>query len=267
MRGVSPALSPAALARRGANRLQQLVSHGQKVVFIHLPKCGGTSIDVAFRRAIAPQGFGAVALDPQASRRAAAAKGEDLLDFRERWLLYQVARGRASFITGHAPWSPALAAVQGDYRLVTLLREPRAQLLSEFFFNRDKEKVGHFSIARGTPLKEFLVSPLARDIGSKYVQYFTDPALRATPTEPAAAEAAARNLASVDVVGTLEHLDRWVDAVAALTGRRLAVGRENTSPTARAQRDAEIDDDALALADEACRPNRTVYERALELGR
>lgn len=252
-------------AKTGLARLQEHGAHGQKLVFFHVPKCGGTSIDSAFRRAITFHGLGARPLDPKASKQAADAIGDDYLDLRERWLVYQVQRAQDSYIHGHFPWSPAIPQVKGDYRLVTLVRDPRAQLLSEFFFNRDKTNVGHFSIERDTPLKQFLTTPVARDIGTKFVQYFTDPPLRRAAAEPEAVEAACRNLALLDVVGTLEHLDDWTAQVGALLGRPLEVGRERVSPTPKSRRDAEVDDEATAMIDELVRPNRAVYERVLEL--
>lgn len=253
-------------AKSGVTRLQDAASHGQRIVFFHVPKCGGTSVHQALRRAITFHGLGACTLDPKASKQAADAMGEHYLDLRERWLVYQVVRARQQFINGHFPWSPAMEQVRGDYRLITLLREPRAQLLSEFFYNRDKANVGHFSIDRDMSLRAFLTTDAARDIGCKFVQYFTDPALRHTAWEPEAQAAATVNLAKLDVVGTLEHLDDWVDRLGTVLGRGLRVGRENTSPTAATRRRDEIDDEVLALADEVCRPNQAVYRAALRLG-
>lgn len=242
--------------------MRESASDGNAVIFIHVPKCGGTSIRTAFRRAIALHGLNAASLDEKASTRAAEALNDDPLALRERWMLYQVASARVAYIDGHFPWSPALGELAGNYRVVTMLREPRSHFLSTFFYNRDKASRAHLTIDPGTTLREFVGSDRARAIGAMFVRYFTDPHLRSVPTKSDAINAACRNLMTVDVVGTLDQVDDWADDVGQLIGRRLKIGNERVSPTPLARRDAEIDAEVLGTIDEICRPNRAVYEAA-----
>lgn len=230
---------------------------GNKIVYFHVPKCGGTSIKTAFADLYGPS---AEALDAWATRDSAAALGVDLLDVREHWLYYQVAQARASCIGGHFPWSPTLAAFARDYRLVTMLREPRSHFLSAFFWNRDKPKRKHYPIDQNTRLKDFVHSERAVEIGSNFVRYFTDPQLRRMQTDPHAVDAACRNIMTLDVVGTLDHIDELVVAIEHIIGQPLRVGHVRPSPTSKADQDAEIDDDVLAAVDKLCRPNRAVYD-------
>jgi hypothetical protein len=234
---------------------------GEKILYFHVPKCGGTSIHQAFT---AIYGGLAELLEAKASKRAAEALGDDPLHLRERWLAYHIAKARAPYIGGHFPWSPALAALGRNYRLATMLREPRAHFLSAFFFNRDGPDRDHTPIERNTALKDFVHSKRAENLGRLYVRYFTDPQLRTNATDSDAIETACRNLMTLDVVGTLEHLDEFVAQIDQLIGRHLEVGHERVSPTPIANQVAEMDDDLLAVIDELCRPNRVVYEAACQ---
>lgn len=233
---------------------------GNKILYFHVPKCGGTSIRSAFT---ALYGRATQNLNARASRRTAEAFADDLLELRERWVYYYVTGAKPPCIAGHFPWSPTLAAEAVDYRLVTNLREPRAHFLSDFFWNRDKQNREHFPIDRNTALKDFVHSERAAEIGSNFVRYFTDPVLRRTPTHPDAIQAACRNIMTLDVVGTLEHLGDFLADIDQLLGCRLNVGHEQRSPASAATRNAEITDDILATIDELCRPNRAVYDAVL----
>ncbi len=256
--------SPRDIARRTLSAVQNRAAHGQRVVFIHVPKCGGTSVRVALRGAFTLRGLGAVSLDPVASKQVADWKGEDILDVRERWLLYHLARGRSPLIMGHFPFSPTLIESSG-YRVLTLLRDPVAHLLSEFFYNRDKADNSHMGIDRAMTLKDYLATDRAALLGHSYVRYFTDPELRATPQAPEALTAAMANLRRLDVVGTLEHIDAWAARVGEIASRPIQVGRLRATPTSSSKRDSEIDDEALAKAAELTAVNRAVYELVTEL--
>lgn len=252
-------------ARSALRRVQDHASGGNRVVFVHVPKCGGTSLREALKSAFTMGGVGCTTLDPVASKAGAEVLGEDVLDFREHWVLYEVTRRRHNLIMGHFPGSSALRAAAKDYTLVTLVREPTAQLLSEFYYNRDKTGSTHYKIDGDTTLKDYLRSPAARTIGSRYVSFYTDPALRTDPYDEKAVEAARATLAGFDVVGTLEDLDRFVARLADATGKRIDVGHKRESPTPQSARDADMDDEVRALLDEVCAPNRAIYEYARSL--
>ena len=255
------------LSRRGIVSAQRRYAKGHRIIFFHVPKCGGTSVHQGLARAVTLRGFGALHLDPEASRIAADAVGDDLLAFRDRWLVYHAVQRRSHLIGGHFAYVPALADLAEDYHLVTLLREPRSQLLSQFFYNRDKARSDHFGIDPGVSLKEFLRSELALEVGANYVRTFTDPHLRAEARSPQALATALGNLERFDAVGALEHLGLWQARLSQILGRPVRFGHENPSPTAKSARAAEVDPEARALADRVCAPNAAVYEHALVLGR
>jgi hypothetical protein len=251
--------------REAVERAALRRSQGQRLIFFHVPKCGGTSVREALRRSFTYYGLGEANLDPQASRRAAASLGDDLLDFRERWLAFQVERGRSHLIVGHFPFSHAVAASGEKWTLLTLLREPASQLLSEFFFNRDRKNAVHFAIPSSTKLKPWLESEAASDIGARFVEYFTDAELRRHPDTPEAIEAAKRNLLSFHALGVVEQMDAWRTQIRQVTGHDLTLAHLNISPTSVLARESEIDEEAVALAEAVVAPNRQVYDFTLQV--
>jgi hypothetical protein len=61
----------------------------QRIFFLHLPKCGGVSVNMAMRRAFGAQKVDG--LNPNASRRVAERRGKDLRRFRTSLLFYYMA--------------------------------------------------------------------------------------------------------------------------------------------------------------------------------
>ncbi len=88
-----------------------------QVVFIHLPKTGGISLQTAIT-ALLPTGR-ALRIGDEGERAAFLAEDRGVLD-------------RYSFIGGHVGLAEALPRARAEARFVTLLRDPVARLLSAF---------------------------------------------------------------------------------------------------------------------------------------
>ncbi|MEA2737148.1 MAG: hypothetical protein QOH05_455 [Acetobacteraceae bacterium] len=115
---------------------------GRPLFFHHIAKTGGTSL-VRGLRAVTP------------ATSCLTERGNLSAGFVEAL----VARGLRSsqFIHGH-PLTGAVLPVRGKARIVTMLREPRDQAISNYFWLRKDRRVPDHRAARQLGFREFLVS-------------------------------------------------------------------------------------------------------------
>lgn len=104
----------------------------RRVVFLHIPKCAGTSVNAVFKHAIGP------------SRNGATILIDDRLTGAEYVRKVQQARA-AAFVGGHFGFE-TLQAIRGDALTFTVLRDPFARLRStygHFHTRNDGNPLGH----------------------------------------------------------------------------------------------------------------------------
>ncbi|MEO1684091.1 MAG: hypothetical protein AAFS06_12630, partial [Cyanobacteria bacterium J06631_12] len=118
-------------------RMRVRFSH-KKVAFLHLPKCGGTSIAASIAEAIGANSSGYV--DPIQTRKLAQLYMEDFEQAEGTKLLFTIRRalffdyfmeGRP-YIYGHFPIIRKCLLNSQGYEFVTLLREPTQRFISQF---------------------------------------------------------------------------------------------------------------------------------------
>ena len=255
-----------ALARLRTNRPLAVASPTRRgLVFVHVPKCGGTSVERALRRA-RPLGRRAIAPEEtyEAARLMLGADGTEAerhrvlmraSELRRDLLHLHLAEG-ARLITGHAPLGPhTLAACAGTHDVVTVMRSPAERMRSHLAFNRSGA-AGHgrseLSVA------QFLETPRARVMGALYVKYLAGLAMDADLHAPSAVDAARRAVDRLALVGFTDAMDVFAERLGALAGLRLRVGHENRG--APAPLPAALTERIEAL----CAPDRAVYAHARE---
>jgi hypothetical protein len=254
-----------ALVRAGAGRHVK-----KRILFVHVPKCGGEAIHAAIRNAYGPlavaQRGRMVRINPGASERAARALGRPVGAFREELLAYHMENPATRYLAGHVTVSDQLLDAVGDgWHLVTVLREPVSKWLSAYFYDRYKT---HEHRRHDLSLPEFLESERGRQLGSEYVWRFA-PQYRgdASRSEEAIAAASA-TLSRFAVAGVLERLDLFSSAFEQAFAVPLRIGHTNQSPASQARRDSEVTADITALVRTICEPNIRIYDevkrRALE---
>lgn len=200
-----------------------------RIVFHHVPKCGGTSVGRAIRRAYL---LSQATVTPVASERAFdlarasrdALAGLDVSHLREMMLLYHLASDRRC-IAAHVPFSDvAFDAFNDRYRFLTVLRDPIERFVSNVAWSR--RKGAFFRIDE--PLEAFLGTERARKLGATYARYFCG-----TPggrREAWSVDRAIGNLRRMDGVGFLDDLAGFRDTLFEATGHRFRIGHENEAP-------------------------------------
>jgi len=237
---------------------------GNRIVFHHVPKCGGTSAGRALRRAyLLSQGT----VTPEASMKAFAAAREgrphlasgDVSELREMMLLYML-YSDTRCVSAHIPFSEAAFRNFSDrYAFVTLLRDPVDRFISNYYWSHQHPGgVGHIAES----LEDFLATSRARHLGSTYVRYFCgEPAQEFTATH---VDAAIRNLRQMNFVGFLDEVGEFAAALRQLTGKRIRIGRENVRNTG-GKRDAILSGPLGDKVREACRFDSAIWEAVQDL--
>jgi hypothetical protein len=185
------------------------------ILYIHVPKCGGSSFGAALRaryfwsQATIELAAPAAATDPVAARYAARAEA-----------LRQLVTRRVRCIAAHARYDTALHdGAARDYAHVTLLRDPVARFVSHYHYLQRR----HPDPSRPDTLAAFLQTRDATRLATQYLFYFGG---------AAGTVAAARTaLARFALVGDLAEPERFARGLRQLTGTPLPRLRRNRAPS------------------------------------
>lgn len=234
-----------------------------RIVFHHVPKCGGTSVGRVIRRAYI---LSQATVTPAESEHAfdlARARHRALADphvshFREMMLLYHLASDRRC-IAAHVPFSDIAFERYGTrYAFLTVLREPLARFVSHFAWS--SREVAAFPIRE--PLEQFLETPRARQLGATYLRYFCG-----KPGGDMAGwsiDDAIANLRRMHGVGFLDDIAGVRDMLFDATGHRFRIGRENVA-AAPDRRDAVLEGPLRRKIVEACAPDLEIWNAVQDL--
>lgn len=185
----------------------------QPCVFMHMPKCGGTSVSEALYATV-PLYRKIGILDSPSIRRALAIQHYDRDDmsfhdegphagqisaFRESLLLMHMCH-QATLIHGHFLFSErAWQHFGAQYRYITLLRDPVARTVSNYRMDRRTDTfTGDFDA--------YLDSDHGRRQALHMLRYFSGMATVTPEQEPQAMELARRNMQRFSLIGFLEDL-------------------------------------------------------------
>jgi len=185
-----------------------------KIIFHHIPKCGGTSIVTGLAMTYYPMrllfrgksGFNARLNAPQTAEYA---QKNDINKFSHRRMVLRnhVERQTCPFISGHYPFDYDLYDQQKEeWGFVTLLRDPIKRWYSEYYWNRYKD---HDYRKTDMSMEEYLETPEGLENTRSFVNYFamtenTDGAV--TQVEQ---EEALKALPCFTVIGFLEELEKF----------------------------------------------------------
>lgn len=237
--------------------------HPQRVVFHHVPKCGGTSVGRALRKryllsqtSIGPEeSFRAVEAFTGSSDREALLV--EVLDFREQMLLYHLFED-VHCIAAHVRFSLAAhERFRSKYKFVTILRDPVSRFLSNYTWSFGKPGA-HARIEE--PFEEFLGTERAKRLGATYVEFFCGLPKSVDLRSPEAIEAAVTNLGKFDVVGRLDNLADFEKRMNQTLGANLKIGHENRATKRTAAGDALSDPGLKAAVMEICAPDIAVWQ-------
>ncbi len=238
-------------------------------VFLHMPKCGGTSLSEAMYATI-PFHERIGVIDAVSTRRAASMlhfgkddglschedlqDGQMVFDLREGLLLQHMAWD-TMLIHGHVFWSDRAARHFGDrYKYVTLLREPVARTISNFAM---AQRAG---VIAGD-VAAYLESDIARRHARVYLRYLTGQNDIAETDLNDAVELAKDRLKRFALVGFLEQSDEFRRHYKTLFGVSLRLPQLNAAP----DRKPGLTDEQMHRVRALCAPDIALYEFAKTL--
>lgn len=237
-----------------------------KIAFIHIPKCGGSSVNHAIRRSFGLSEYyfkkNRFELESGSSLRASSIAKDDLMGYREKLLLYYLSSHNCRYISGHFDYAQsAFDEFKDMWSFITILREPVSKWFSQYFYNRNKN-FGTFQIE--STLDEYIESDEGIALGGDYVRKFSG--LRGTDihTSHDAVDRAISNLDNFALVGILEHLDRFVHDFETLFNVHLFITKGNISPVVKSKQKQLITDAHRKRVQEICQPDMLVYQAALQ---
>ena len=194
-------------------------------VYVHVPKCGGSSFGAALRvRFILSQA--SIALnqgDPRLS-------GEDyiLSDYAKRDIeLQKLMKRKVKMISGHVRYSHTLERPEAqEYKLITLLRNPVERFVSHYNYLQRK----HPSKERPDTLAGFLDTQDATRLATQYLFYFGQGCQSYGMDMQRLIDRAVINLSKFALVGDLSAPKDFGAGLERITGKSLPRWRRNQSP-------------------------------------
>lgn len=233
------------------------------VFFLHVPKCGGTSVKNAiFDRLgilnyLRGQYF---QLSAHASREAADVLGAKMRTLRESVLAYEITHNHPVFATGHFVYSKSIHEyISEKYTVVTVIRNPVSKFVSQYLYNKNKSSQDHF----GTDMHidEYLDSERARGTGRLMTSYFAgNEALNNATTVSELVERAIQNIRRFDVVGVLGDLKRFERDFARATGTNIQIAHHRKNPADQSERESILTENRLERIRELCAPDTRLFE-------
>ncbi|MDQ8184955.1 sulfotransferase family 2 domain-containing protein [Pelagicoccus sp. SDUM812002] len=254
------------------------------LIFLHVPKAGGTSLDRTLEALYPRDREGNIRFDKVTEAWQLAqdfrpsGREDDFSWFQtiNTVLSYKIA-SQAPYLSGHfAVSQQILNSAKDKYQFVTLLREPVARWKSNYIYSRirlaqDGKRQAPKNI--GQELEDYLTSSQAKKEGTKYVRYFGG---YKTPDNMGSQECIEKSvtlLSQFDCIGFLENLPEFERRLSELLNIKISVPHlrkteEFMEPSGRTAGDykALFTDAVVEKVTEICRPDQEIYQaaRALE---
>jgi hypothetical protein len=238
------------------------------IAFIHVPKCGGSSVTRAFRVRYA---LSQATLNEQAAYEAVERIDSNILleaddslkhgrlqiqthAYKRLAFAYLMSRN-FKYVKGHVKFDRALYdAYASRYKFVTVLRDPVERYISQYYY--DYKRANRNCINES--LADFIDTPRGIETGRVYLDYFGETFNRHASDEQSA-DLAKNNLSLFKVVGFLNQIDAFRRDVKKELDLKIRVGHVNKG----AEKNQSLSNELVERIRQRCARDIEIYESAL----
>lgn len=250
--------------RIGKTAALSLLNRYPRIVFVHVPKCAGSSVRDSLYDAVYPGLLRSTRayceIDVVASVSAGKLLGLDAMTCRRAVLIHALSDPFSRFVSGHIFADPAMVEQFSHWRFITVLREPTSRFISAYVFNRYRPFVPSKIECN---FEDFLKTDRAYLEGSRMTQYFSGMSARELKERPDAGIAAAlQNLDRFLSVGFVDDLRNWERRISGALGRRVRIQHRNSSPKPDLRVELEQSPELRGRVEELCAIDREFYASA-----
>lgn len=210
------------------------------IAYVHIPKCGGTSLLAAISERYAPierQSFDIVHHYHEAR---AAHPPENRDSWQEIWMQYrqrkfeEYLKSDKKFVYGHMPiTTDLLSSFQSKYRFFTVFRDPTERFISNYIYDKiaggiripDVLPPGESTIS--AELEIYLASREGHWLARDQLIMIAGMAEDETLEDRALIDRAKQNLSAFELVGFTDQLDEFERSFADVFGLDINIGRQN----------------------------------------
>jgi len=248
-------------------------STGNKAVFHHVPKCGGTSLVTAVRwkylmshRHIVGDASvkATMATHPDLEKDIFSLNQEVRL-FRRQFLNYLL-ETENTWVSGHMTFcNVAYENYHDKYKFITVLRDPVERYISEYIHRAHKQGDTYYNTQ--LKLDEYLESDIGQIQSQAICEYFASSTKKANEINGDDYQAAKSNLAKFDLIGFTDEMATFNTSFNEMLNININVGHKNKSVKSKSETGNIITAEHRQKITKMCQQEIELYDYAKSLSK